>query len=398
LTDYGLEAVKDLKQLESLDLSHNADVTDAGLRELRELKQLTNLSFFDTKVTDAGLNELQGLRQLKRLGVDRRIVTDRSLKCLADAGLLHALWLADEHGFRAKNDAEVQRLNLEETQVTDVGVKELRNLKKIEILRLWPSQITDASLRTLTEFGMLHALDRTHPIGPPLGEAWSDEWNRPKNADEIWSLSLYECDVTNASLKDLAALKKLRSLNLVRTHVTDAGLIEFPGLTQLSSLDVNRNVVTDLLLKHLANAGRVHILGIVNELAWPRPKSDAEVHSVNLYYTTVTHVGLKDLQRLKRLNNLALNEKQVTDDALKILAEIGLLHALNRAEAKSGKRPKNVNEIRVLNLHKCNVTDVSLTKLAALKSLQTLDIRETRVSDAGVKELRAALPDCEIVR
>jgi hypothetical protein len=44
------------------------------------------------------------------------------------------------------------------------------------------------------------------------------------------------------------------------------------------------------------------------------------------------------------------------------------------------------------------VTDAGLKELAGLKSLQSLDLSRTKVTDAGLKELQKALPDCEIVR
>ena len=44
------------------------------------------------------------------------------------------------------------------------------------------------------------------------------------------------------------------------------------------------------------------------------------------------------------------------------------------------------------------VTGAGLKELAALKSLQTLDLTQTQVTDAGLKELRKVLPGCLINR
>ena len=43
------------------------------------------------------------------------------------------------------------------------------------------------------------------------------------------------------------------------------------------------------------------------------------------------------------------------------------------------------------------VTDAGVKELAGLKSLQTLDLRDTQVTDAGLKERQKALPDCKII-
>jgi hypothetical protein len=42
------------------------------------------------------------------------------------------------------------------------------------------------------------------------------------------------------------------------------------------------------------------------------------------------------------------------------------------------------------------VTDVVLKELAGLKQLQLLFLRGTQVTDAGLKELKQALPKCDI--
>ena len=57
----------ELKQLTTLDLRYNRDVTDAGLKEVANLKQLTSLDLTSTPVTDAGLKELTGLTRLATL-------------------------------------------------------------------------------------------------------------------------------------------------------------------------------------------------------------------------------------------------------------------------------------------------------------------------------------------
>ena len=44
------------------------------------------------------------------------------------------------------------------------------------------------------------------------------------------------------------------------------------------------------------------------------------------------------------------------------------------------------------------VTDAGLVELAGLKSLQTLDLQQTRVTDAGAAELQEALPALTIMR
>ena len=67
-------------------------------------------------------------------------------------------------------------------------------------------------------------------------------------------LDLSNTQVTDASLKELAGLKQLRTLNLSNTQVTDAGLKELAGLKQLQTLYLYRAQVTDAGVRKLKKA------------------------------------------------------------------------------------------------------------------------------------------------
>jgi len=59
ITDDGLVHLKNLKQLEQLDLKKNKRLTDAGLVHLEGLKNLKMLILIGTQVTPAGVKKLQ---------------------------------------------------------------------------------------------------------------------------------------------------------------------------------------------------------------------------------------------------------------------------------------------------------------------------------------------------
>jgi hypothetical protein len=59
LTDKGLVHLKNLHELETLDLRRNGAITDAGLVHLQNLKNLKNVYLMRTSVTLAGVNKLQ---------------------------------------------------------------------------------------------------------------------------------------------------------------------------------------------------------------------------------------------------------------------------------------------------------------------------------------------------
>jgi hypothetical protein len=52
--------------------------------------------------------------------------------------------------------------------------------------------------------------------------------------------------------------------------------------------------------------------------------------------------------------------------------------------------------LRELSLRDSRVTDAGLVHLAALRKLETLDVRETHVTDHALFSLQQALPACRI--
>ena len=55
-------------------------------------------------------------------------------------------------------------------------------------------------------------------------------------------------------------------------------------------------------------------------------------------------------------------------------------------------------ELRSLDLRDTKVTDGGVRHIAALGRLEQLDIRGTRITGDGLQKLRGALPNCEIIR
>ena len=55
-------------------------------------------------------------------------------------------------------------------------------------------------------------------------------------------------------------------------------------------------------------------------------------------------------------------------------------------------------ELRSLDLRDTQVTDGGVRHIAALRQLEQLDIRGTRITGDGLQKLREALPNCEITR
>jgi hypothetical protein len=123
-------------------------------------------------------------------------------------------------------------------------------------------------------------------------------------------------------------------------------------------------------------------VGLVEKLGDKIKRDDKQpgnpVVEVDLSYCqTVTDAEVARLKKLKQLTVLHLFKTKVTDEGLKELKEL--------------------KQLTVLGLGGTNVSDEGLTELKELKQLTKLFLNGCKeVTDAGVKELKEALPKCEI--
>jgi len=162
--------------------------------------------------------------------------------------------------------------------------------------------------------------------------------------------------VTDAGLVHLQGLTGMRELNLDHTQVTDAGLAHLHGLTGLVLLSLNGTQVTGAGLAHLQ---------ALNGLEW-----------IHLDGTRFTDASLAHVQTMTRLKWLSLDDTQVTD--------VGLAHL------------RGLTRLEWLYLGGTQVTDVGLAHLHGLTGLRQLFLNRTQISVAGLKQIRQALPNCQI--
>jgi Leucine-rich repeat (LRR) protein len=298
-----------------------------------------------------------GLKILVTLHTADRETTDEILHVLRNIGFLYALSRAQgKDGARPGSAEEVISFDLSRApNVTAVGLKALadfRNLTTLHLLNLnrtkLPNEprpvLQDEGLRVLREIGLLHALPQATGEGD----------GRPRSAAAVTSL-----DLTSEYIK-----------------ITGAALKELAGLTNLTTLTVRWNLVSDAALRELRKIGLLHSLCFAEGEGGARPRSAAEVTSLDLASTSVTDAGLKELATLKNLTALNLTRTLVTDAGLKELA--------------------GLDQLRKLNLSFTKVTGAGFKELTGLKNLTTLWLVDTPVSAANIAELRKALPRCNV--
>jgi hypothetical protein len=151
---------------------------------------------------------------------------------------------------------------------TDADLVPLKELKGLQDLRLYWTQVTDAGLSHLKDIKDLRELE--------LGTK-----------------------VTNDGLVHLADIKGLQTLGLADTSVTDAGLAHLKELKGLNTLWLNGAKISNAGLEHLKDLMRLQTLGLED--------------------TKVTDDGLEHLKYLKRLQRLDLRRTRVTAAGVKEL-------------------------------------------------------------------------------
>lgn len=140
-SDNGLKCIKGMR-LSSLDLTNYINVTDAGIKCLGDMTSLKVLLLSNTKTTDEGLLSLKKLSNLEVLYLDRTLITDFGTSVFKGMPKLTELSLASTSiGKKCLINGNLNycfllhKLNLNNTQVTDKGLRNL-SLPNLTIISL----------------------------------------------------------------------------------------------------------------------------------------------------------------------------------------------------------------------------------------------------------------------
>jgi hypothetical protein len=168
-------------------------------------------------------------------------------------------------------------------------------------------------------------------------------------------------------------------LRLWSHEVTDKQMLRLAELKQLRKLQLD-------YLPTLAELDReVGVWGIEDEWLQPLTGLNKLEELILESCHRVDGTGLKYIAGLTSLKKLDLGGTSVTDASL-----IHITGLQNLAELSlQGSGFQNGEAIS-------EITDKAVKHLVKLKGLRSLNIKSTRISAEGVKQLEAALPDCKI--
>ncbi|MHC4143715.1 MAG: SUMF1/EgtB/PvdO family nonheme iron enzyme, partial [Planctomycetota bacterium] len=139
--------------------------------------------------------------------------------------------------------------------------------------------------------------------------------------------------LTDADLKHLTGLRKLRGLKLGRTNITDTGLAHLRELTSLEFITLVDTQVTDAGLMHLKGLTNLRSLWLggtrVTDTGMEQLKGMTKLIALTLGGTQITDAGVEHLKALPNLEQLSLGGTQVTDVGLEHLKSFSNLKGLS---------------------------------------------------------------------
>lgn len=284
LDDDALAAIAALDRLEELSITGSM-ITDAGMEKLARLRELRSLTLIrNPNVTDDGFKHLVPLKKLRVLKVTR----------ITDDGLQHL-----------RGMTEMETLNLKSSRVTGTGLVHLARMSKLKKL-LTPAHCEDlAHLSALASLEELY-LYRTGKPGA------TDCLSHLAVLKQLRVLSLGGDLCSDAGLASLAGLKNLRTLTIGGDRLTDAGLVHLPALTGLKELTIYRAKITDSGLATLKALPQLQSLDLTESAGIGDPgiehlNSLVELKTLGLRGTRVTVVGLMRLDALRFLRRVDID-------------------------------------------------------------------------------------------
>jgi internalin A len=250
-------------------------VGDADLRHLGELPELSDLDLSLTHITDQGMSETRTLPGVTELNLYfAEYVTDEGIASIKDWKKLRILNL---HGTKVSDTAlehiagisTLESLNVGSTLMTDVGLERLTSLPNLKELTMGGNELGDAGLQALRQMPGLTYLDLS-------GRQGTDK--------NVWTIAMSETG--------LAAVLTLKNLRELRFACVSIGVgIEGTRLGEVSLLTVTPKWLDEL--KALPKLEKLKLQGCdrVDDQAVQTLVAMPNLHEVDLQGTSVTEQG-----------------------------------------------------------------------------------------------------------
>jgi hypothetical protein len=269
----------------------------------------------------------------------------------------------------------------ENNYVTNVGLRQLSNLKSLELLVLSSVRMTDEGLKVLSNLPVLNHLILDGHFSNDVILYLKDVNSLRTLTVGIGGMSRIDYrpilmhSFNDRGMKNVSSLVQLENLGIHWVDgITDRGIAYLKNMSNLKSIDVGHAKLTDkamLDLKQIHTLEYLHLphFGFTDECF----KHIIELQSLRYLWggsgSELTNESLRYVGQIKNLEVLCIGSAGFSDEGLKHIAKL--------------------TNLKRLSLFKADMlTNQGIAKLGALKSLTNFDLgRRTKVSMSGLKSL-----------
>ena len=391
-----------------LDLSNNS-ISD--LRPIGNLRELKTLYLDNNPITD--FSPLYGLPQLEMLSIRGIGITDEQLHALSEA--LPSCKIHSETADETASEVTVGTLSFRtdatELDLSNMGIEDLspltvcKGLKKLDITGNNVSDLTP--LMDLTELEWLSFKDNVvTDLRPLMGmrslHYINAEGNGITGTAALATLTdlneLYLAFNQMEDLSGLHSLVNLRRLGLENTGLDDEDLIELSNMSGLDELRIYDNPeltgeAVDALKEQLRGCTIQHSeLIYYIDICGERVKEDAtELELVGRGISDISSVPL--LKKLEKID-LGANEIENIYPFQYMSAPLRELRIANN-NISDGTALMYLDSLELLDISGNRLSSVS--PIMQISTLKWVKLTGNPLSDEQIAELRAALPDCQII-
>lgn len=249
---------------------------------------------------------------------------------------------------------------------------------KFRLTSIWVSDSQKISDAGLAACGNCQHLTRLSMFNVPISAAGLEPFRR---CPKLEILQFINVKLTDDGLAYFSSCKKLQTLQLLNVSATDAGLASFSGCRDLIHLAISGPEVTDLGLAAFKDCQNLESLSLtgtqVTEKGIGHFQDCRNMQSVYIYLAPLDDAALARFKSFPKLEGLCFSGTQVTNAGLASLLSLKNLTSLNL-----GSTPQ--------------LDDASVEHLKKLTNLTDLNLVQTKLTAAGLAELKQALPNCKI--
>ncbi len=228
---------------------------------------------------------------------------------------------------------------------------------------------------------------------------------------ELGQLNIGRTGISNVGLQKVGQVNGLKHLSMVGVRIGSDGLAAIAGLTDLEHLDLSGTSITDKSFEHLLGMTNLQVLAI-GSIKQLQGQGIAELAKRGVLKnlraliapdTAIANYGVEGIKQMPALETLQLNRTGVTDQQMPLIASRGDLVTLyvesNPISNAGVKHLTKLKNLELLSLQGCKGVDRdAFNFIKNMKNLKTLNVSNTGVTEDAVVALKEKfLPDTVIL-